>query len=84
MKANSESNVSIESDKDFDSELFDGKKVYTGVTLFTGKKLETKIDLDKFIKDDSGAEKICLKGGCGVIQTFMLNNVLTIPGFLKG
>ena len=88
MKAGSDSNLSIDSvsnksDGIDDALNFDKRKVYTGVTLFIGKKLENRYDLDKFIQDDTNQEKIRLKSGCGVIQSFMLNNILTAPGFLK-
>ena len=33
-----------------DSQIFDKKKVLTSVTLFTGKKLDQKINLEQFIE----------------------------------
>ena len=51
--------------------------------MFTGKKLDQVIDLDQLIKQDNRQDTIALKANCGVIQTFMLNQVLTMPGFLQ-
>jgi len=67
-----------------DSQAFDKNKIKTSVMIFTGKKLDQAIPLDKFINKGSRQDTISLKANCGVIQTFMLNQVLTMPGFLEG
>jgi hypothetical protein len=67
-----------------DSQAFDKNKIKTSMMIFTGKKLDQAIPLDKFINKGSRQDIISLKANCGVIQTFMLNQVLTMPGFLEG
>ena len=67
-----------------DSQAFDKNKIKTSMMIFTGKKLDQAINLDKFINKGNRQDVISLKANCGVIQTFMLNQVLTMPGFLEG
>ena len=85
MNAENESLVSLGGDVSGDpndSQVFDKKKVYTSLTLFTGKKLDQRIDLQNFIEDEDRQETIKLKAGCGVVETFLLNSVLGMPRFL--
>lgn len=66
-----------------DSQTFDKTKVFTSVTIFTGKKLDQRIDLHQFITQEPGHEEMVeLKANCGVLQTFMLNQILTDQQFL--
>ena len=67
-----------------DSQAFDKSKMKTSIMLYTGKKLEQSVDLDKFINKGNRQDVISLKANCGAIQAFMLNQVLTMPGFLEG
>ena len=50
-----------------DSQAFDKSKVRTSLMLFTGKKLDQAIDLDRLIKQDNRQDTIALKANCGVI-----------------
>ena len=68
----------------FDSQGSDKYQIKTSVMIFTGKKLDQAIPLNKFLENSSRHDTISLKANCGVIQTFMLNQVPTVPGLLDG
>ena len=48
-----------------------------------GKKFDQRFELENCIEADPLVQKIQLKQNGGIVQTFMLNQVLTGPGFLQ-
>lgn len=67
-----------------DSSIFDKRKVFTSLIFFTGKKLDQRIYLEDFIDSEGRMDTIFLKAGIGIVDTFLLNQVLTMPRFLTG